>query len=853
MKIHMHDNYSKLISPYKFSIITLILIFLISGLACISAQEPQEEKKDQNNSKNISTPVLTASFPGKRNNNKQPLTVKIGFYENRPKIFTDSSSIKQGLFIDIIKYIAKQENWKLQFVPCLWYQSFDALLKGDIDLMPDVAISPQRSAILDFHKEYVIESWSQVYANKNSGIHFMSDLDNKKIAILKDSIQAESLKQLVSGLGYNTEFIDTPSYNQAFESTSKGICHAVVANHLFGNFNYQSYGLNKTPIVFKPAALYFAAAKNKNQNLLNAIDKHLLYLKNKNSSLYYESLNKWMDRPPKVIADKNSYFMLILSSFFLAGAVLLIRFLVRKIQFKNINLKSAAQSLSQSEDALRKINSELEILINTIPDALIYTDIDRKIIRVNPAFETIFQYSFDQVKGSSTIGLYAQEADYYKQGELHFSKNINLLDPEQQKKIKKPYKVNYKRKDNTVFLGESIGMPITDSNNNIIGMLGMVRDVTEKITLEKQLQHAQKLESIGRLASGVSHDFNNLLSVILSYADLLMPYFDKNTDQYEQMSQILEAGLRAKDLTGQLLAFSRKQIFQLKKIDLNEIIYNFKGLLTTLIGDNVSLNVNLGKEPLFIQADKGQIEQIIMNLGVNAKDAMPGGGTFSITVKPNLKKNSAVLILSDTGEGIPSENIKTIFEPFYTTKKEDKGTGLGLSTVHGIIQQHNGTIDVKSSQKRGTEFIITFPLCNGPDPSETIEIPEIQTLSGKETILLVEDNDLVKRLAARLLISLGYKVHSAETGKEAIELMNKKSETIDLLLTDMVMPGLSGAQLYEQALQIIPDLKVIFMSGYTDDSILKEIRKKENVQFISKPFDQQSLSRAIRKSLDIHI
>jgi CheY-like chemotaxis protein len=221
-----------------------------------------------------------------------------------------------------------------------------------------------------------------------------------------------------------------------------------------------------------------------------------------------------------------------------------------------------------------------------------------------------------------------------------------------------------------------------------------------------------------------------------------------------------------------------------------------------------------------------------MNLGVNAKDAMPGGGTFSITVKPNLKKNSAVLILSDTGEGIPSENIKTIFEPFYTTKKEDKGTGLGLSTVHGIIQQHNGTIDVKSSQKRGTE---------------------IQTLSGKETILLVEDNDLVKRLAARLLISLGYKVHSAETGKEAIELMNKKSETIDLLLTDMVMPGLSGAQLYEQALQIIPDLKVIFMSGYTDDSILKEIRKKENVQFISKPFDQQSLSRAIRKSLDIHI
>ncbi len=376
---------------------------------------------------------------------------------------------------------------------------------------------------------------------------------------------------------------------------------------------------------------------------------------------------------------------------------------------------------------------------------------------------------------------------------------------------------------------------------------------------EDRFRQAQKMEAVGRLAGGIAHDFNNLLSVVISYASMLEDDLDETDRRRADVEQIRLAGERAAALTGQLLAFSRQQMLAPKIVDLGHIVGHITPMIARLIGEDIELVARLPPALDPVRVDPNQIEQVIMNLVVNARDAMPKGGTLTIETQnvvlgegsPGTAASGPVgphvmLAISDTGAGIPPETQARIFEPFFTTKEVGKGTGLGLSTVLGIVQQSGGTIDVHSTVGKGTRFEIFFPRAVG---SPEAEAPRPRVATGRETILLVEDEDQVRMLAKTVLTRLGYHVRAASGATEALAILREEPR-LDLLLTDVVMQGRGGLELAREVLRERPGTRVVFMSGYTSDTVVRHGVFEDRVAFIQKPITPEILAATVRKALD---
>jgi two-component system cell cycle sensor histidine kinase/response regulator CckA len=381
----------------------------------------------------------------------------------------------------------------------------------------------------------------------------------------------------------------------------------------------------------------------------------------------------------------------------------------------------------------------------------------------------------------------------------------------------------------------------------------IARDITDRKDLEEQLRQAQKMEAVGRLAGGIAHDFNNLLTVILGYASMLQRPV-KNEDTFGNMAlKIQQAAEKAALLTGQLLSFSRKQTVQMRVLDLNRFIGEMTDMLRQLAGEDIALQFNPVASAVSIVADSGQLSQILMNLVANARDAMPLGGSLRIdTASAVLEKDErgpnglnpvgpyAKMTISDSGSGMDASTKAHIFEPFFTTKEVGKGTGLGLATVHGIVQQHGGWIEVDSEPHRGTSFVIYFPQSIS-EPSETEAATQKVAPARTATILLVEDQAPVRTLAEEVLTEAGYRVLCASDGRTALELFEGNQESIDLLITDVVMPGLSGPELASHLTGTAEDLMVLYMSGYTDHALLHSGMMGPGTALLHKPFLPETL------------
>jgi PAS domain S-box-containing protein len=409
---------------------------------------------------------------------------------------------------------------------------------------------------------------------------------------------------------------------------------------------------------------------------------------------------------------------------------------------------------------------------------------------------------------------------------------------------------------------------IRDPGGQIVGVASIGEDITElkraeagKARIEDQLRQAQKLESVGRLAAGVAHDFNNLLTVINGYSRLLLDSLEAGNPLRDDLEEIHKAGERAAGLTQQLLAFSRKQILQPRVLDLNRVVGEMRPMLARLMGEDVEVCVKLQAEAASICADPHQLEQVLMNLAVNSRDAMPNGGKFSIETgfvewgeshvqsRPGAQAGPYVmLVVSDTGVGMNAETLGHIFEPFFTTKEVGKGTGLGLSTIHGIVEQSGGYVEAESELERGTTFKIYMPRV--VDAQADSGKPEAVPASrGQETVLVVEDQAEVRRYTATALKAYGYQVIQAENAGEALLLGERESERIDLILTDVVMPSLSGRELADRLKERWPGIKVLFMSGYTDDTMVHHGVLQKDVEFIQKPFSPAHLAIKVREML----
>jgi len=383
----------------------------------------------------------------------------------------------------------------------------------------------------------------------------------------------------------------------------------------------------------------------------------------------------------------------------------------------------------------------------------------------------------------------------------------------------------------------------------------LLRDVTRQRQLEAEFRQAQKMEAVGRLAGGIAHDFNNLLTVIGATSDfLLLDVAGDSRELARDIKEIKRATDRAASLTRQLLAFSRRQLVQPQMLDLNAVVQDMEKMLQRLIGEDVTLSTDYDPDIGLVRLDRGQLEQIVVNLVVNARDAMPEGGVVRVRTQGvadrNMPAGVVTLSVSDTGVGMDEETCSRIFEPFFTTKEQGKGTGLGLSTVYGIVTQAGGQIGVASEIDAGTTFTLAFPVAEEEEPSVHVVPAQLDTLRGDETVLVVEDEEPLRRLTRRILESRGYRVLDAADGAEAIRVMASAPWRVDLILSDVVMPGMSGRELVERILPVYPWLRVLFMSGYTEDTILHHRVSELGMTVLEKPFTPDDLARAVRGALD---
>jgi signal transduction histidine kinase/ActR/RegA family two-component response regulator len=509
----------------------------------------------------------------------------------------------------------------------------------------------------------------------------------------------------------------------------------------------------------------------------------------------------------------------------------------------------------RAEESLAKSISVLTSTLESTGDGILVVDRDKGTIKTNQKFIDLTSLPKEIIEA----GDYLTVIEYFvgivkypdkfraKVAEIFAEPEIGRIDI-------------IELKDNRFF--EIFSQPHWE-HGKCVGRVYSFRDVTEQHRLEESLRQSQKMEAIGQLAGGVAHDFNNILTIINGYGELLLSTIDSDHPMYRKLVEIKKAGERASGLTGQLLAFSRKQVLAPQVLDINAIVANMQKMLKRLIGENIAMEIDGANDLWKIHADKGQIEQVLMNLIVNARDAMPNGGVITINAqnlevsgtqakaRDELKAGFYVrLAVTDTGKGMDSATQARIFEPFFTTKEVGKGTGMGLSTVYGIVKQSEGAITVQSELGKGTTFYIYLPRVTESEILHEKEAIPAEDLAGNETILLVEDDKPVRELAFVALVQKGYTVLEAADAEEAIKQSEKYGNTIQLLLTDVIMPKIGGCELAGMLKNVRPDMRVLFMSGYTDNAITKQITSLEFGAFLQKPFTPESLAKSVRNLLN---
>jgi two-component system, cell cycle sensor histidine kinase and response regulator CckA len=514
---------------------------------------------------------------------------------------------------------------------------------------------------------------------------------------------------------------------------------------------------------------------------------------------------------------------------------------------------AAAIDRKRNEQALRRSEVRYRSLVQTAVYGIYRSSLEGNFLDVNPALIGMLGYN----SALEVLALDPQKDVFVDPTEY-----TRLVDEFRRTGRMDGFEVRWKRKDSAIITVRISGRAVAGGDEPSDVLEAIAEDITERRVLEDQFRQAQKMEAVGRLAGGIAHDFNNLLMVISGYTEVLLDQLTPGHPLHAKAEAIQQASDRASTLTRQLLAFSRKQLLELKVIDVNAIVKDMERLLRPLIGEDIELTTSLAAAVGCTRADAGQLEQVIMNLVVNAKDAMPNGGkicirTASVTLDDSyrpentfIKNGPYVMIaVSDNGQGMDRETQARIFEPFFTTKEKGKGTGLGLSTVYGIIKQSGGYVFVQSELGRGTVFTIYFPRVDEPSEAVGATPVSLAAVGGTETVLLVEDEDSVRQLVRETLESRGYRVLEAGNGNAALALAAAHADPIHLVITDVVMPGLSGHELVQQLQPARPGLKVLYLSGYAQDAFPSTAAVDSQKTFLQKPFTLQSLARKVREIL----
>jgi PAS domain S-box-containing protein len=506
----------------------------------------------------------------------------------------------------------------------------------------------------------------------------------------------------------------------------------------------------------------------------------------------------------------------------------------------------------RTEDALRESESRYRRIFENVREIYFESTLDGEVIEISPSVEDILKVKRKDVLERNAVFMY--------------------VDPEARKRFIDTLRSDGSVTNYIVDMADSEGavhpVSITATLLSVDGeesprIVGSMRDITESRRLQEQLQQAQKMEAVGTLAGGIAHDFNNILTAIIGGTDLVLGMISENDPVYSTIHDIHRTGIKASRLTKQLLAFSRKQVFEAKVVDVNDVIEDLQPLLERLLREDIELIIHLDPGEKKIKADPTQIEMMLINISINAVDAMPDGGKLIIEtqavefeeriIKPHFiiePGNYVQISVSDTGSGMEDGIVDKIFDPFFTTKERGKGTGLGLAVVYGIVKQHGGYVYVYSEPGEGSIFKLLFPPTGEKIAREESAKQADSAAGGSETVLVVEDDRIVLNLVERILKERGYDVHCASEGEEALEIAKKAGSGLDLLVTDVVMPGMNGRELHRRVIEYCPKVKVLFMSGYTDNVIIHKGFVDEGVKFLQKPFTVRELADKIRDTLE---
>ncbi len=535
------------------------------------------------------------------------------------------------------------------------------------------------------------------------------------------------------------------------------------------------------------------------------------------------------------------------------GSKKAIRTLPKKI---GSEYRQAIEKLQLSEGLLRASERKYRSLVESIPDIIFALELDGSFAYIGPRWKKILGHDEMEVQGRYFI-------DFVPAEEHSFVIQV-FKEVRNEKKNVENILLQFRRKDGQLRFFSGSAAPLLDEQGQVVGTMGIARDITERRKLEEQLLQAQKMESIGNLAGGIAHDFNNLLGGILGYASFAKKKISPKDPLYHSLNSIERSATQAAELTKQLLGFARRGKYQVKPINCNALIQDLIQFLKRTMDKRINLKVEQDPHLYLIEGDETQLQQSLINICLNARDAMPSGGTLKIvTANQTLSKDMiekqrgwkevdyVKITLSDTGLGMSPEVRSQIFEPFFTTKEQGRGTGLGLSMVYGIIQNHGGYIELKSEPGQGTSFELLLPAVGELRIEEVSPLPPGPTIpKGSETILFVDDEEIIRQLGADILEDAGYKVLHASGGEVAIQIFRKNRKKIALVILDMIMPGLGGKETFLKLKEINPKIKVLLSSGYSTNEGVGEILKEGEGGFIQKPYRDEDLIGKVREVLD---
>ncbi len=780
--------------------------------------------------------------------------IRVGIHESKPLAFTDAEGSAAGIYPEVISEIVRQAGWQLEFVHVSWLDGLEKIKRGELDLLGPIAATEERKKIFKFNQEPVIVDWGQVYLPQDSSINSLLDLQNKKVAYQKGHIMFNSLADLLQRFNVDFEGVPVKDQIEVFKMVADGRVQAGAVNRLFGLLNEKPFQLKRSPIIYAPLELCFAAPIQKDYALLEEMDAQLVKMKNDENSAYPHILNKYLFGIPEPGKHATIRQVILIIGF---GSILILIMIVWAISLK-ITVGKRTKELAKSTAKLQESNLLLNAVMETTTDAIFIKNISGQYILANSATCRAMGKRIDQV---------LKKTD----GQLFPSVSAEIINKTDANVLKGSQTILSEEKLETAY-GETWWLanksPYMDQNGNVIGLIGISRDITdikkaqiEKENLQNELRQAHKMEAVGTLAGGIAHDFNNLLGIIMGNAELAIDDMPDTHPVKINLIEIKTASMRARDVIRQLLSFSRKTGKGKERVSILSIVKECDKLMRASLPTTIEIKLNISEDTMPIEADPTQIHQVIINLCTNAAQAMENtGGILEIELKNVTRtieqsktdktirsKNYASLTVKDTGMGIDPKIQERIFEPYFTTKEVGQGTGIGLSVVHGIVQNHDGYIDLKSDPGKGTSVTVFFPVSQQPNVADEPKKQEL--ISGSGTILLVDDEASVVKVGAAMLEKLGYRVTGITDPEEALRIFSMNPKRFDLIITDYTMPKLTGEKLADKIKGIRPGIPIILSTGFSGKRNNKKIQGIDVDSYLEKPFDKKRLSQVVNETL----